>query len=278
MRLFKFILYSSIFAATCVVGLTMATERLLLENYPPIFHPLHIFVFANTLIVYNIHYYSKKIPTNISDRAAWSQKNKRTHLVVLIIALLISLFSLFYLSMKIAIICAFLGLISFAYSLPLLPYGKKRKLKEYGILKIVLLSLVWTMVSVYLPIIYYEIAFSDYQLEFYMRFVFMFPLCAAFDIRDMHIDEKYNIKTLPNSLGIENTYKLIHVFIVLWVLLSLWQFLRIGALDRLIINLFFTVLMKIAIDYTRKKTSDIFYLFIIDGLMLFYSLFIIFLG
>jgi len=256
----------------------MATERLLLENYPPIFHPLHIFVFANTLIVYNIHYYSKKIPTNISDRAAWSQKNKRTHLVVLIIALLISLFSLFYLSMKIAIICAFLGLISFAYSLPLLPYGKKRKLKEYGILKIVLLSLVWTMVSVYLPIIYYEIAFSDYQLEFYMRFVFMFPLCAAFDIRDVYIDEKCNIKTLPNSLGIEKTYKLIHVFIVLWALLSLWQFLRIGALDRLIINLFFTVLMKIAIDYTRKETSDIFYLFTIDGLMLFYSLFIIFLG
>lgn len=270
-------MYSSIFAAACAVGLTMATEKLLLQKYPPLFTPLHVFVFANTLLVYNIHYYTKKLPKNISDRADWSIENKRIHHVVLIIAVFFSLFSLYFLPLKIILACGFLGLLSFAYSLPLLPFGEKRKLKEYGILKIILLSLVWTVVTVYLPILYHEANFLNYQLEFYMRFVFMFPLCAAFDIRDMQIDKKHNIQTLPNSLGIKNTYKLIHVFILLWLVFSFWQYLRQGIFDRLLINVFFAILMQLAIHFTKRKTSDIFYLFIIDGLMLLYALFILFL-
>src|SRR5690606_5610779 len=105
--------------------------------------------------------------------------------------------SVFFLPAEILIACAVLALLSFAYSIPILPFKDKKRLKDFGWVKILVLTLVWTIVTSVLPILYHERGLVAYPYEILMRFVFMFTLCVAFDIRDMQTDLEAGIATLP---------------------------------------------------------------------------------
>lgn len=274
--LLKWILYTSSFAALCAVGLCMATEKLLLGVPPNLFNTLHIFVAANTMIIYNFHYYIKSLPKGVSDRADWSQKRKHIHLSLIILAALISAICTLYLKFSVIAISICLGLLSLAYSLPILPFPQKKRLKDWGILKLILLSLVWASVTVLMPMFYWGKHFQDYEIEFLMRFCFMLPLCAAFDIRDMKTDQEQKIFTLPNAIGLKNTYRLMDLFLIIFGLFAIWQYFRYFIEARLISNIIIIILSRLVISYSKKATTDIFYLLCIDGMMLVYAMFILF--
>lgn len=275
MRCLKWILYSSIFAALCAVALSMSTEYLILGTFPPCFSVLHLFIFSSTLIIYNIHYFKKKLNPGISDRADWSQKNKNTHLFLLILSTISLLVSLFFLSFKVVLASAVLALLSFAYSFPIFPFLKRKKLKEYGLLKIVLLSLVWTLVTVWIPLIYWEVEVENYIAEFFIRFLLMFPLCATFDIRDAGLDKLNNINTLPNKYGLKKTYQIIDISLVALLIANIIQYYRYHIDQRFWAGLLVILLLKFLMKYTKKPLSDVFYLLVIDGMMLFYAILVL---
>jgi 4-hydroxybenzoate polyprenyltransferase len=273
--LIKWILYTSLFAVLCAVGLCMATEKLLLGHTPGFFSALHGFVAANTLCIYNLHYYIKKIPPGISDRADWSAKNKWVHPFLIVFGCLLSLYCLFFLPLKVIAVSVALGLLSLGYSLPILPFPQKKRLKDWGILKLILLALVWTCVTVLMPMFDYNKSFEAYEVEFLLRFVFMLPLCIAFDIRDMETDKENSIYTLPNAIGLSNSYRLMDVCLIVLCGLAIWQYFRYPVLSRLWSGLVIVVLTKIMLQLSKKVDTDIFYLLCIDGMMLVYALFIL---
>lgn len=267
----NWILYTSVFAALCALGLCMATERLILQIIPPLFTPLHIFISGSCLVIYNIHYVIKKSSVTISDRYRWTQHHRYWHWISLITGLLLCNAFWWMFSIKIFLCCVVLAILSFAYSLPLLPLGEKKKLRDFGWIKIAVLSGVWTIVTSVLPILYWDKQLTAFPYEILLRFVLLFILCLAFDIRDMQTDLKAHIYTLPNRIGERNTYRLIDAMILLFILLGVIQYLRYPSLLRLTGDLLTALLSRLAITYTKNHPSDKAYLGLVDGIMLIYA-------
>lgn len=271
------ILYTSTFAAACAVGLCMATEKLLLSSAPPLYSTLHLLVFCSTLFVYNVHYIVKKSTPELSDRFGWSVHHRSWHYLFMATGAAGCLVATFSLPLNILIACGVLAVLSFAYSIPILPFKDKKRLKDFGWIKISVLTLVWTIVTSVLPILYHSKEMADYPYEILIRFVFMFTLCVAFDIRDMQTDLEAGIATLPNIIGIKGSYRVMTVSMTAFIVMSVIQYFRYPSLSRLLAELIVALATKLAIDYARKRPSDRAYLGLVDGMMLLYAVLILWL-
>ncbi len=235
------------------------------------FSALHLFVAANTIVIYNLHYYIKKLPPGLSDRADWSARHTWVHPALIAIGMLLSGCCVFYLPWKVVGISLALGLLSLGYSLPILPFPQKKRLKDWGLLKLFLLSMVWTCVTVLMPMYNWQKQFADYEVEFLMRFTFMLPLCIAFDIRDMETDKAGRIYTLPNAIGLNNSIRMMDFFLLLFCLLAYWQYTRYPLPDRLLCAWAIALCTKLVLVYSRKVNTDVYYLLFVDGMMLAYA-------
>jgi len=271
-QIIEWLLFTSVFAACCAVGLCMATEQLIIRHPPSLFSPLHTFVFGCTLMVYNAHHLMKRTTEKLSDRYVWSKHFMLWHYVCLVTGFILLAVSLFFLSYKIWAWCLVLGCLSLAYSLPLLPFTRRKTIREFGWIKIMVLTSVWTIVTSMLPMIYWNVSMLNYPYEILIRFVFMLTLCIAFDIRDMQTDLDAGIFTLPNIIGFKNSYRLMNFTIILFTMLSAIQYLRFQSLPRFAGALITAVVTKWVIDYVKIHSSDKAYLGLVDGVMLFYAL------
>lgn len=269
-KLVEFILFSSIFIALCAVGFCIETNILL--GLPLNSFSFYCFVFGATLLQYNLHYSAKKIAVKNSERLSWSMNNKNIHLSLLIIGGILILFSFFSFHLKHFLILCCLGAISFLYSFPFLPFGKKKRIKDYGFLKIVTLSLLWTLVTVWFPVNTMPHDKVLFVFVFAKRFIFMFILCLLFDLRDIEIDRKENINTIPVALGKRNCYLLSYLLLALFLAISVFQYLYAAQLLFLIAMIISVIITFVIIQRTRKTNSDFIYLAGIDGMMLLQAL------
>lgn len=226
------------------------------------------FVFGATLVQYNLHYLMKKVAVNNSERLAWSMKNKNIHIILLITGCALILYSLFSFHLEHFMILIGLGGIAFLYSFPFLPFGKKKRIKDYGFLKIITLSLLWTLVTVWFPVNELEVDTGLFLFVFVKRFVFMFILCLLFDIRDEAIDSKEKINTLAVKLGKKKSYLLSYYLLVLFVVLSFVQFLIFPQTGFLLAMIISATITWIIIEFTKKNKSDFIFLAGIDGMMI----------
>lgn len=285
-KITDWLLYTSIFAGACALGLSMTTEKLILGKIPNLYTPLHMLIFCSTLFVYNVHYVVKKSTAELSDRYAWSQKNKPVHYALILVGVLGCLYAVLYLPTNVIVACCVLGLLSFSYSLPLLPFLNKKRLKDFGWIKIFVLTSVWTIVTSVLPILYWSaklsaypleilISITDFPYEILMRFVFMFTLCVAFDIRDMQTDMDAGIATLPNLIGIKGCYRVMSISMILFIIMCIVQYIRYPSLGRVLAELSVAFTVRLAIDYSRTHPSDRTYLGLVDGMMMMYALLIL---
>src|SRR6185437_12937670 len=107
---------------------------------------------------------------------------------------------------------------------PVIPFGKKKRIKDYGVLKIITLSLLWTLVTVWFPVNSMNVETKLFLFVFVKRFVFMFILCLLFDMRDIEIDNNENIHTTAVVLGRKKSYFLAYVLLVIFIGLSIVQY------------------------------------------------------
>lgn len=228
----------------------------------------YCFVFGATLVQYNLHYLVKRVAVKNSERLRWSQKNRTYHLALLLSGILLILFSFFSFHFEHFLILACLGCIAFLYSFPFLPFGKRRRIKEYGVFKIITLAFLWTLVTVWFPVNGMEVEPDLFFFIFVKRFVFMLVLCLLFDIRDIEIDDKDQINTLAVVLGKKRSYLLSYIFLILFVLLSVAQYFYFPQAGFLIAMILSAIITWVIIEITKKNNSDFIYLAGIDGMML----------
>lgn len=265
-KIAEFILFSSIFIAACAVSLCIETNVLLdvsLNSFS-----FYCFVFGATIVQYNLHYSMKKVAVKDSERLRWTLQNKNLHFVLLVTGCLLILFSFFSFHLKHFLILGVLGCISVLYSFPFLPFGKKKRIKDYGYIKIITLSLLWTLVTVWLPVSNLVVNPALFVFVFVKRFVFMFILCLLFDVRDIEIDDKENIKTLAVMLGKKKSYSLSYFLLILFVALSVIQYFFYPQMVFLLAMLVSSVITWVIIELTKKTNSDFIYLAGVDGMML----------
>lgn len=249
----------------------MATERLVSDVPPTYFNPLLLLVFGSTLVVYN----TPRLIPRPYGRPRASQRYRASYIAMLCIGAALAVGALLQLAWQLWLAAAGLGVVTFAYYLPLLPFKNKKRLRDIGWLKIAVLAGVWTTATAILPIIYLQKNVSGYPFEILLRFVFIFALCVVFDIRDMRTDLQNNIQTLPNKVGIRNSYRLINSSLVLFAVLSIIQYTRYPLQARVAGALLTALITWLVVHYIRRQPSDRAYLLLADGVMFFYALMVI---
>ncbi len=236
-------------------------------------HGFYFFVFGATLVQYNLHYVSKKVAVDGSPRFAWTHYRKKTHYVLIAVGTLMIFYSLFTFELVHYFILLVLGLISFLYSFPFLPFARKKRLKDFGVVKIFVLSLVWTLVTVWFPASTFTYHTELFYFVLVKRFIFMFVLCLVFDIRDMKVDKEAGILTIPVLVGRDRAYSLSYALLIFFILIVLIENLLYPG--RFLIPFLISVIATTAvIQYSKKNNSDITCLFGIDGMMLLQSILI----
>jgi len=249
----------------------MATERLITGVTPSLLNHLHILVFGSTLLVYN----TPRVVLKSAGNRLRMLLYRNWYFFFFSIGLIFTVVGLYGQPRLLQLFSIALGVFAFAYFLPLLPFGNKKHLRDFGWVKITVLAGVWTLATSVLPILYWHKSISDFPFEILIRLVFIFTLCIIFDIRDMQADEVNNITTLPHKVGIRNSYRLINVTLTLLAVLSVVQYARYQMIERFFSALITVVITWFVVLYLQKKPSDRAYMLLADGVMLVYAILVL---
>jgi 4-hydroxybenzoate polyprenyltransferase len=270
-RFGAFLVSVSVFTAFCALGLCMATERLLPGGVMPLFSGLHLAVFGSTLVIYNLPRLVPR-PYNIPRPA---QELRPWYYVFFLSGIFIMSWGVYTLPLGVKLISAILGVFAVSYFMPTLPLPEKKRLRDHGLLKILVLTAVWTAATAILPIMDEGARVIDYPFELVLRFVFVFALCILFDIRDMQVDSSKNIITLPNKIGVESAYDLVHLSLLLFIILSMVQHLRHPSAGRLFAAVLTSGVTALVARYVRRHPGHKAFVAMTDGMMLLYAVLIL---
>lgn len=210
---FDFLLFSNVFMALCAVAQALVTFHLL--QTPPIYTVLGL-LFASTLGIYNFCILIDKNNNPQQSpyiRIRWFYAHHRLMVTITIICLLCLVPLFFLVSIQSRLLLIFLGILSFAYGLPLFTVGDhKFGLRNIPGLKPILITIVWTLSIVMLPVFEAEemrtadVSMRDTMLLVTKRFLFIAALTIPFDIRDLFEDRKTNLRTIPVVWGEKKAY------------------------------------------------------------------------
>ncbi len=271
-KIFYFFLKTNLYTACCAVALCMATEYLINRDIPFIYNPLHLLLFGATILVYNTPNFYRLNSQSKKYKFLFHNDYIYFRIIFVSIGVLFIIISMFFLPIQIAFLSMLLAFFAFAYFLPFLPFNTKKRLRDYGWLKILILSFVWTFATTVLPIIYLHAQIINYIFDIFGRFLLIFVLCILYDIRDITIDSKTNIKTLPTLIGLKKSYVLIYFLLIAFLIASILQYFRFHIIERLFSAFFTIIIIRLVILFLKKYPSEIAYLLLADGVMLIYSL------
>ncbi|MCD8438094.1 hypothetical protein LNI95_10475 [Tenacibaculum dicentrarchi] len=176
---------------------------------------LLFFIFYATITGYNFVKYA--------GVAKLYHKSLTRHLkIIQIFSLFCFLMMCFYvtrLSLKTVLFFSPFGLLTLLYAVPFFS-GFKKNLRSIGYLKIIIVALVWSGITVFLPFFDTPASFSSslYLLGL-QRFLFVVVLILPFDIRDVKYDA-ISLQTIPKKIGVQQTKKVGYVLLILCLFLE----------------------------------------------------------
>lgn len=182
-----------------------------------------LFVGFATLATYNFQRIVKfrNRPEYVqAGRNNWLFRNRRTLSLVTFIAGIGTAFLAFYLPSFAFPILLMMALISLFYVVRFIPgKGKKLALRDLPLMKVFLIALVWTVVSVLIPLqnstgFEFVVTPQILILALLEKFTFLLAITIPFDIRDVEYDHPTQ-RTIPQLLGVR---KSIHVAIFFAIL------------------------------------------------------------
>ena len=279
-KIADFLIYSNLWIAMCAVAMLWQTEWLLTQHL--FLDSLTGFVFFSTLFLYAIHRLTgvKKLDINLFNPRFETIRKFDTHILLYAcIGLLGTIYYFFQFDISFQIKLFIPSLLSLGYVIPFIR-GKKR-LRDLNYVKIALISIVWSWITVIIPIYYYpQLTFT--RIIIYMtlaRAIFVFAITLPFDIRDLSIDKSQNVATIPLTFGLNATKKIgYYSLIVLGVFYAL--IFKNGVYSPLQFSgmLIFIGIIFLLIYKSHEKRHDYFFSFLVDGTMILGFLIIYFLG
>jgi len=230
---FDALLFSNVFMALCAVAQGLVTFDII--GSKPVY-PVMALLFFSTLGLYNfciLVIRPKNPQASPYLRIRWFFGHHRLMVTITIFSLLalIPLFFLLVNSSKLLLVG--LAALSFGYGLPIFTkQGQKSGLRNVPGLKAVLITLVWTLSCVLLPILeardtlHIQISSSTTWIIFCKRFLFIAALTVPFDIRDLFQDRIAGLKTIPVAFGEQKAYWFCQLLLAghIILLLLLWNY------------------------------------------------------
>jgi hypothetical protein len=203
-RFFDFYIQSSLHVGVAVVSLVLITVY---SNNLSISSVYPTCVFFGTVLGYNfLKYYE------VFKRGLYPSTK---HLAVLVVssAVLIGFIYHFCLLKKVFQVPMIAsGLVVLVYPL----------LRNYGWLKMFLVSFVVTIVTVYIPYRTEKLLLFDYDINILQRFLIIVSLLIPFEILDSKTDHQ-SMNTLPQLFGITSTKLFGMVLTILFIVLELFK-------------------------------------------------------
>jgi hypothetical protein len=286
----KVIFFGNYFYALCAI--TLSIEAALQQNIPLNSFSYYIALFAITTLYYTYAYISINVANPANKRAVWYVNHKQ--MMVLSQVTLTIIFCIFtavllnnlwphisQITITEWLLIVSVPIIAMLYYGVNLPIVATKNLRQLGWLKPFVIGFVWAgMVTIY-PIVYYHImSNTTYTLTlfgsllFIKNFMFVTVLCIMFDIKDYAADHNQQLKTFVVRVGLRKT---IFYIIIPLTIIGLSTFLifatsRQFPLLRILINTIPFILLIIVAYSLHRRKSILYYLAIIDGLLLVKSL------
>ena len=258
-RIFNAIIFSNIWISFGAVGTTLVYfiySKLALDYY------YLTLVFFATLFAYNFQYINgEKVNSERKVQSLWLFKNTQSIKIIAYSSLLVSIFlSFFIFPLNFLWLCLPSLILVFMYKNGI---TKKFSLRNIPFIKIIIISFCWMWTCAILPQILNEFIF-DWKISLFI-FLYVFTITLPFDIRDHNFDDS-SIKTIPQLIGLKQTYILSLFMLLLLMLISYFL------IDKFLV--LFILLTLFLIIPTYKTQSENYYLFILDGLLVVFPIFV----
>ena len=279
-RAIDFLIFSNIFVSLCAASLSHVT--IIILQITAGFYTSW-FVFFSTLSVYNfqriIVLEKNETVAYLSTRHRWIIQNQKILAAITSISIIASIFIyLFYFSNKynIFLLLSPFTLLVLWYVVDISKFfpfikGRIRSLRTLPYLKIALISITWTAITVWLVIIEsgLDLLSVSVLLISIERLLFIFAITLPFDIRDMEQDQIMNIKTVPIMLGVNKTKQLAYGVLILFSLLSVLRIALIPVNPMITVALVTSALLTIYIvSLSESDKSEYYYSALVESIMI----------
>lgn len=261
-QVFNFSLYSNIFISICASGAAYQTFLVAGETDGGFV----AFVFCSTFVFYNLQriFLSKNYSEKFSSqRHKWILKNKKSQIVICIIAFIISIPLINFRDIKLIFIFALFSIIATFYFIPQI------NLRAIPGLKACYISFLWVFSTVVFPLMLLQKSSTGCADLFtslsFQRLFFILPLCIVFNVRDMEEDKTSGIKTLPLIYGIRITKIICMILLAVFSVLVIASDYDVQMKTGLLLSVAATAIF---ILFTSKKRGEYFYSFGLDGMIL----------
>lgn len=273
--IFDFLLYSNLFIAIGAVALVLSNQLTVGDEM--VFDNTCWFVLFSTVFAYSLLKYSREDDkVDYTIHQSWAKRYPQVFRNLMLISLVAS--GAFFLKMNteakitivvLAVFTAFYGYLQVPFP------GKKRRLREIGLLKTLFVGLVWSFTTVLVPFSGQHLATDTMVFLLLRRFLFILALTIPFEIKDLWIDRPAGIITLPMRIGVERTKLLAQGVLLLLIGINIFQyfFFYVPLADMVAFNLSLMVSI-LAIQPIKESTGDKWFYFVLDGMMLVQFLFV----
>jgi hypothetical protein len=162
------------------------------------------------------------------------------------------------------------------YGIAFLP-GINLNLRKAGWLKPFVIGFVWAGIVTAYPLLFHKLeTANDYPLSFFgfwffvKNWMFITVLCIMFDIKDYAADYNHRIKTFVVQVGLRKTifYIIIPLSILGLVAYVIFVTMNHFPLTRIVFNSIPFILLIIVAYSLQRRKPILYYLAVIDGLML----------
>lgn len=285
-KIANFIFFGNYFYGCCTVALAIEASLQQGAGLNSIY--FYLLLYLGTIIYYSYAYIQERDVPIYNKRTEWYIKNRLlvriTQTIYLLACLALGIFLLLKYREQILvispvqlIILAATGVVSLSY------YGIPKGLPDFlnirnsGWFKPFAIGLIWATVVTYVPLLWVQVEqnnayrFSAENIWFFIKnFMYISLLAILFDIKDYAADHNKQLKTFVVRAGLRKTIFLIIIPLTILGLISLLFFAVSMHFPwlRIAINCIpFLLLILVALSMKRRKPI-IYYLAVIDGLML----------
>ncbi|MGB6269348.1 MAG: hypothetical protein WBF67_10100 [Olleya sp.] len=270
-QLIDFYLNSSIHVALAVYALSWITLKKFNINYD---ETILYFNFYATITGYNFVKYFGIAKWHHRSLAKWLK-------IIQIFSLLCFVLMCYYaysLELNTLLIIAGFGLVTFLYAIPFLPKNwymdAQQNLRDISGLKVFVIALVWSGVTVASPLINNHVNFNaDAIITVIQNFILVIVLMLPFEIRDLRYDS-LKLATIPQKIGVKRT-KLLG-FILLLVFYFLEYFKDEIKISYLIIQMVICVIIGLFLMVSDQKKSAYFTSFWVEAIPILWLLLMFF--
>lgn len=285
-RFFHHFFFGNYFYGCCVVAL--AIEANLQQGYPLNNTLFYILLFSTTVLYYTHAYLSENNQPNINPRHQWYRQQQKWVYASqwILITVTVCIVCYLYTIWKDHFSLITTGQLIFLSAFPLLaiwyygdriPFIRGSSLRSRGWIKPFVIGFIWAGIVTIYPAFFAALENNrPYQPEifhlllFIKNGMFITMLCILFDIKDYAADHNQQLKTFVVRFGLRKTLFLI---IIPLTLVGLGTFLSYSIMHafpplRMLINTIPFILLIIVTYHMHRRKSILYYLAIIDGLML----------